>query len=63
MPGAVDLTGAQVTDQKLVAAKDIQWQKTVVVVITVKETAFLIPVYPVIGGIKIQNQLFGCFFE
>ena len=55
MFGSIDLTLPQVTDQKLVTAKDIQWQKTVVVVVTVEETAFLFTVHPVIGGIKIQD--------
>lgn len=28
-----------------------------------KEAAFLVTVYPVIGGIKIQDQLLRCFFK
>ena len=63
MFGTIDLALPQVTDQQLVTAKDIQWQKTVVVVITVKEAAFLVSVYPVVGSVKIQNQLLRCLLK
>jgi hypothetical protein len=46
-------------DQKLIAAKDIQGQKTIAVIIAVKETAFLISMQRIIGGIKVENQFLG----
>ena len=46
--GAIDLARAQVTDQQLVAAKDIRG--TVVIVVTMKETAFLFAMDGIIGG-------------
>ena len=61
--GAVDLARAQVTDQQLVAAKDIQWQKAIVVVITMKEPAFLFAMNDIVSGIKVQNQFLRRFFE
>ena len=63
MLGAVDLARAQVTDQQLVAAKDIQWQKAIVVVITMKEPAFLFAMNDIVSGIKVQNQFLRRFFE
>jgi hypothetical protein len=62
MSGAIDLARAQVTDQQLVLTEYLQWQKAVMIVVTVKETAFLFPVYGIVSGIKVQDQLFGgCF--
>ena len=40
-------------------AEYIQWQKTVVPVIAVKEATVLFTVYRVIGRIEVQYQLFG----
>ena len=55
MFGTIDLARAQVADQQLVLAKNIQRQETVVVVITVEESAFLVSVHGIIGRIKVQD--------
>ena len=55
--GPVDLSRAQVAHQQLVASEHIQGEKTVVVVVPVKEPADLLSVDPVVGGIEVQDQL------
>ena len=59
MLGAVDIAGPQITDQQLLTAKDIQREEAVGIVITMEEAPFLQAVHPVVGGIKVENQLFG----
>ncbi len=63
MFGAIDLAWTQITHQQLIFAENIQWQIAVVIVVTMEETAFLVTVNPVIGGIEVQNQLLRCAFE
>src|SRR5690606_37414972 len=63
MTRRVDVAPAQVGNQQLLSAKDVQWQKAPVAVVPMEVTAFLIPVYPVIGGIEVQDQLRECLFE
>ena len=55
--GPVDLSRAQVAHQQLVASEHIQGEKTVVVVVPVKEPADLLSVDTVVGGIEVQDQL------
>jgi hypothetical protein len=59
MFGAVDLARAQVADQQLVSAKDIQGQEAVMVVVTVKEAPFLAAMDGIVGGIEVQDQALG----
>ena len=59
MLGSIDLARAQVTDQQLLSAKDIQRQETIVVVIAVEKATFLLAMNGIIGCIKIQDQAFG----
>ena len=59
MPGPVDLARAQITDQQPFAAKHIQRQEAVVIVIAVEEAAFLIAVHRVVGGVEIEDQFLG----
>lgn len=59
MLGPVDLGRAQVADQQLVAAKHIQRQETVVVVIAVEKPALLVAVHRVVGGVEVEDQLLG----
>ena len=59
MLGAIDLARAQVADQQLLAAEDIQWQETVMIVIAVAKATFLLTMNGVIGRIEVQNQAFG----
>ena len=59
MLGRIDLAGPQVAHQQLIATKDIQRQKTVVIVVAMKEAPFLSAVDRIVRGIKVQDQLIG----
>ena len=63
MFGPIDFARPQVTDQQLILAENIQWQKTVMIIVSMKKTAFLLTVNGIIGCIKIQNQFFGHIVE
>ena len=52
------LLATKIAHQQLMTAEYIQWQKTVVPVIAVKEATVLFTVYRVIGRIEVQYQLF-----
>ena len=54
---------AQIADQQLITTEHVQRQKAIAIVVTVEETAFLLSMSPVIGRIKIQNQLCRRFIE
>lgn len=47
----------------MVSAKHVQRQKTVVVVVSVKEPAILIAVNFCVGGVEVEHQFSGKFFE
>jgi len=53
----VDVRGPKLGRQKVPAAKNIERQITVAVVITVEEAALLVTVHWVVGGIQIKNDL------
>jgi hypothetical protein len=46
-----------IRDQELVAAKDVEREETVAVVVAMEEPALLLPVHWRVGRIKIQDQL------
>ena len=48
--GTIDVARTKIAHQQLMTAEYIQWQKTVVPVIAVKEATVLFTVYRVIGG-------------
>jgi hypothetical protein len=54
----VDVRGAQLGRQQLIAAEHIKRQIAVAIVIAVEEAAFLMAVQRVIGRVKIENDLF-----
>ena len=56
--GTIDVARTKIAHQQLMTAEYIQWQKTVVPVIAVKEATVLFTVYRVIGRIEVQYQLF-----
>ncbi len=60
--GAVDVRGPQVADRKLIATEHIKRQETVVVVIALKETALLVAVNRIVGGVEVEDQLVGRVF-
>ena len=60
--GVVDFAGAQIADQKLLAAENIERQKAVVVVIAVEKAAFLAAVDDIVGGVEIEHPLLGRLF-
>ncbi len=60
--GAVDVRGPQVADQKLIATEHIKRQETVVVVIGQKETALLMAVNRIVGGVEVEDQFVGRVF-
>lgn len=57
--GPIDAAGPQVGAQQLLAAKHVQRQVTVAVVVAVKEAPFLLAMQRVVRGVKVQHQLFG----
>jgi hypothetical protein len=54
----VYVAGTKIRSQKMIAAKYIQRQKTVMIIITVKKPTHLLPVNRVVCAVKIQNQFF-----
>ena len=59
----IDVAGPQVGHQQLLAAKDIERQKAPVAIVAVIVAAFLLAVHPVIGGVKVEDQLRRRFFK
>ena len=60
MPGRIDIARAQVTDQQVATAEDIERQIAVVIVVAMEEAIFLVTVQGRVGGIEVQDQPFGC---
>ena len=52
------LAAAQLRPEQLVAAEEVEWQETIIVVKTVEVSPFLIAVNAVIGGVNIEDDLF-----
>jgi len=63
VPGPVDVARAQVADQQLLATEHIERQKTVIAIVPVEVGSHLRAVHPIIGGVKIQDELLGRRFE
>src|SRR5215472_12587168 len=63
MLSRIDVAFAQIADQKPFPTKDIQRQKTEVVVKAMKVPPLLQPVHSIVGTVKIQNQFLGSRFE
>jgi hypothetical protein len=63
VPGRVAVGGAQVGDQQLVAAEDVQGQEAVVVVVAVEEPPLLVAVNRRVGGVEVQHQALGGLLE
>ena len=61
--GPIDAAGSQVGAQQLLAAEDVQRQVAVGVVVAVEELALLLAVQRVVGGVKVEHQLFGGALE
>lgn len=55
--GRVDVARPQVGDERLAAAEDVERQEAVMTVVTVEETAFLLAVRGVVGGVEVQRDL------
>ena len=55
--GGIQAGRAKVADQQLFATEYIEWEKTVVPIISVKELSLLIAMNRIVGGIEIQRQL------
>jgi hypothetical protein len=49
----------QIRNQQLLPAKNIQRQKTIMIVIAVKKATHLVAMNQIIGGVKIKNDLRG----
>ena len=56
MPGRIDVTRAQVRDQELLPAEDVERQETVMSIVPVEEPALLIAMDPVISRVEVQHQ-------
>lgn len=59
----IDVAGPQVGAQQLLAAEHVQRQVAIAVVVTMEEASLLLAVQRVVGGIKVQHQLFGRALE
>src|SRR5690606_17740427 len=57
MLGGVLVALAQVSNQQLIAAEDIQRQETVFIVVAMKEATLLMTVHRIIRGVEIEYQL------
>ena len=55
----IDIARPQVADQQLIATKDIQGKKTVVVIIAMEKASFLFTMNGIIRRIEIQDQFIG----
>ncbi len=54
---SVDLRRAQIGTEQLRTAKDIKWKEAIVVIVAVKEAAFLVPVHLIVCRIKVEDDL------
>ena len=59
MAAGVDVAGSQVGRHEFVAGEDVQRQKAVMVVVTVKEPLLLFAVNSVVRGVEVEDQVFG----
>ena len=59
VPGRVNVGWPQIGHQQLFPAKHIERQETIVTIVTMKERSLLLPMHPIIRGIKIEDQLGG----
>ena len=59
MLGGVDLGRPQIGDQQLLATKYVKRQKAVVVIISMEKTTFLAAMDRHVGGVEVENDLFG----
>jgi len=55
----IAVAAAQIADQQMATTEDIQRQEAIMIVITVKEAAFLIAMQWCVRGIKVQDQSTG----
>jgi len=51
----------QLSPEKLIAAKEVEWQKTIIVIKTIEVSTFLIAMNRVVGRIDIYDDLFRRF--
>lgn len=54
---AIAVARPQIGNQQQLVAEDVERQEAPVAVVTVIEAPFLVPMHPVIGRVKIQDQL------
>ena len=59
MLGSVDLGRPQIGDRQLLAAKYVQRQKAVMVIISMEKAPFLAAMDRHVGGVEVENDLFG----
>ena len=59
MFGSIYFARPQIADQQLITAEHIQRQKTIMVIVAVKEASLLATMHGIIGGVEIEDQLFG----
>jgi hypothetical protein len=57
--GRIDIAGAQIRDQELLATKDVERQKATIAIVAVVVPAFLLAMDAIIRGIEIEDQLRG----
>ena len=55
--GGVDVAGAEVGREQLVAAEDVQRQEAVMIIVAVEEAALLLAVDAVVGGVEVEDQV------
>ncbi len=59
MFGSIDFAGAEIGTEQLITTEHVQREKTIALVIPVKETLFLRTVNAIVGGIEIQCEFIG----
>src|SRR5208337_3380475 len=55
----IDVRAAQLRRQQVPAAEDVERQVAIAVVVAMEELTFLVAMQRIVGGIKVENDLFG----
>ena len=57
--GRIDVRRPQISDQEMIAAKDVEREKAVGVIVAVEEAFFLMSVDGIVGGVEIEDEFLG----
>ena len=59
MLGRVDLARSQVGAKQVRSTEDVERQEAVVVIVTMEESLFLVPVHAIVRGVEVEDELLG----